>query len=56
MNGFELIAKTLKAEGVEWIACYPSNPLIEAAADVVVVSDGTYGYLKSDFRIPGHSQ
>ena len=27
MNGFELIAKTLKAEGVEWIACYPSNPL-----------------------------
>ena len=40
MNGFELIAKTLKAEGVEWIACYPSNPLIEAAAkeDIRIVA------------------
>lgn len=32
MNGIELIAHILKREGVEWIACYPSNPLIEAAA------------------------
>jgi thiamine pyrophosphate-dependent acetolactate synthase large subunit-like protein len=32
MNCIELIAKILKREGVEWIACFPSNPLIEAAA------------------------
>jgi len=32
MNGNELIAKILKREGVEWMACFPSNPLIEAVA------------------------
>ena len=32
MNGIEAVARILKLEGVEWIACYPSNPLIEAAA------------------------
>jgi acetolactate synthase-1/2/3 large subunit len=32
MDGNELIAKILKREGVEWIACFPSNPLIEAVA------------------------
>ncbi|MCY3657051.1 MAG: thiamine pyrophosphate-requiring protein [Chloroflexi bacterium] len=32
MNGIEAIARILKLEGVEWLACYPSNPLIEAAA------------------------
>jgi len=32
MNGNELIAKILKSEGVEWISCFPSNPLIEAVA------------------------
>ncbi|MDE2725481.1 MAG: thiamine pyrophosphate-binding protein, partial [Gemmatimonadota bacterium] len=32
MNGIEYIARILKQEGVEWISCYPSNPLIEAAA------------------------
>lgn len=32
MNGNELIAQILKREGVEWLACYPSNPLIEAVA------------------------
>ena len=32
MNGFEYVAGILKAEGVEWMACFPSNPLIEAAA------------------------
>ena len=32
MNGTELIARILKTEGVEWLACFPSNPLIEAAA------------------------
>ena len=32
MNGIEAIARILKSEGVEWLACYPSNPLIEAAA------------------------
>ena len=32
MNGTDAIARILKQEGVEWLACYPSNPLIEAAA------------------------
>ena len=32
MNGIEYIAQILKQEGVEWLACFPSNPLIEAAA------------------------
>ena len=32
MDGNELIAKILKREGVEWMACFPSNPLIEAVA------------------------
>ena len=32
MNGIEAVARILKLEDVEWIACYPSNPLIEAAA------------------------
>lgn len=32
MNGTEAIARILKQEGIEWLACYPSNPLIEAAA------------------------
>jgi len=32
MNGIEYIAQILKQEGVEWIACYPNNPLIEIAA------------------------
>ena len=34
MNGIEAIAAILKEEGVEWMACFPSNPLIEAAAQV----------------------
>ena len=32
MNGIQTIARILKTEGVEWLACYPNNPLIEAAA------------------------
>ena len=32
MNGIEYIAKILKKEGVEWISCFPSNPLISAVA------------------------
>ncbi len=32
MDGNELVARILKREGVEWIACFPSNPLIEAVA------------------------
>ncbi|MEM7249973.1 MAG: thiamine pyrophosphate-requiring protein [Pseudomonadota bacterium] len=32
MDSNELIAKILKAEGVDWMACFPSNPLIEAVA------------------------
>ncbi|MBS01786.1 MAG: hypothetical protein CMQ24_03655, partial [Gammaproteobacteria bacterium] len=34
MNGFDVIARCLKAEGVEWMGCFPNNPLIEAAAKV----------------------
>lgn len=34
MNGFELVARCLKAEGVEWLACFPANPLIEAVARI----------------------
>ncbi len=32
MNGIDYIAQILKQEGVEWISCFPSNPLISAAA------------------------
>lgn len=32
MNGFTVIAKILKSEGVEWIGCYPFQDLIEACA------------------------
>jgi thiamine pyrophosphate-dependent acetolactate synthase large subunit-like protein len=34
MNGIDYIARILKQEGVEWISCYPSNPLISAVAKV----------------------
>ena len=32
MNGYEAVAKILKKEGFEWLACFPSNPIIEAVA------------------------
>ena len=32
MNGIEYIAKILKQEGVEWLPCFPNNPIIEAVA------------------------
>ena len=32
MNSIDYVAKILKQEGVEWLPCYPSNPLIEAVA------------------------
>ena len=32
MRGDEYIAKILKDEGVEWLSCFPSNPMIEAVA------------------------
>ena len=32
MNTLEAVARILKIEGVEWIGCFPSNPLIEAVA------------------------
>ena len=32
MNSVEYVARILKQEGVRWLACYPSNPLIEAVA------------------------
>ena len=34
MNGIDYIAQILKLEGVEWMSCFPSNPLITAAAKV----------------------
>ena len=34
MNGNDLIAHILQREGVEWLACFPNNPLIEAAARI----------------------
>jgi thiamine pyrophosphate-dependent acetolactate synthase large subunit-like protein len=34
MNGTQLIAQILKDEGVEWMACFPSNPLIEEVAKI----------------------
>ena len=34
MNGFDMVARCLKAEGVKWLACFPANPLIEAVAKV----------------------
>ncbi|MGY9055492.1 MAG: thiamine pyrophosphate-binding protein, partial [Alphaproteobacteria bacterium] len=34
MNGIDYIAQILKQEGVEWMSCFPSNPLITAAAKV----------------------
>jgi thiamine pyrophosphate-dependent acetolactate synthase large subunit-like protein len=34
MNGFDLIAQCLKAEGISWMGCFPANPLIEAVAKV----------------------
>lgn len=32
MNGIDTIARILKQEGVEWMACFPSNPMISAVA------------------------
>ena len=32
MNGFDFVAQCMKKEGVEWMACFPANPLIEAVA------------------------
>lgn len=34
MNSNDLVASILKTEGVSWMSCYPSNPLIEAVAKV----------------------
>lgn len=34
MNGIDYIAEILKREGVEWMSCFPSNPLISAVAKV----------------------
>ena len=32
MNTTQAVAQILKREGVDWIACFPSNSLIEEAA------------------------
>ena len=34
MNGYDAVAKILKSDGFEWLACFPANPLIEAVAKV----------------------
>jgi acetolactate synthase-1/2/3 large subunit len=31
VTGYQYIARILKSEGVEWLACFPQTPLIEAA-------------------------
>jgi len=36
MNGADVVAKILKLEGTDFLACYPRNPLIEACADINV--------------------
>jgi thiamine pyrophosphate-dependent acetolactate synthase large subunit-like protein len=33
MNTLQAVARILKQEGVEWVACFPSNNLIEAVAE-----------------------
>ena len=33
MNGDTAIAKILKAEGVDWLSCFPAQSLISAAAE-----------------------
>ena len=33
MNTLQAVARILKMEGVEWVACFPSNNLIEAVAE-----------------------
>ena len=32
VTGYDYIAQILKSEGVEWLACFPQTPMIEAAA------------------------
>ena len=32
MNGYDYIAQILKTEGVEWLACFPQHPIIQAVA------------------------
>ncbi|MEC9166677.1 MAG: thiamine pyrophosphate-binding protein, partial [Pseudomonadota bacterium] len=34
MNSIQTIAAILRQEGVDWLACFPSNPLINAVADL----------------------
>ena len=34
MNGIDFIAQILKQEGVEWMSCFPSNPMITAVAKI----------------------
>ena len=34
MNGFDVVAQCMKAEGVTWMPCFPANPLIEAVAKI----------------------
>ena len=34
MNGYDYIAQILKTEGVEWLACFPQHPIIQAVAAV----------------------
>ena len=34
MKVLDAVARILKAEGIEWAGCFPSNNLIEAVAEV----------------------
>ena len=42
MNGFDVVARCLKAEGVKWMACFPANPLIEAVAKVEAAKESAF--------------
>ena len=37
MNGFDVVARCLQAGGVEWMACFPANPLIDMRETIIVV-------------------
>ena len=54
MNGVTAIANILKKEGVDWMACIPLNPLIEAAAiagirPIVFRQEGTGVHMADGF-------
>ena len=55
MNGYDAVVDILKKEGFEWIACFPANPLIEAAGKAglkpIVFRQERGGILTADGQI-----